>query len=479
MIIPPNSQIATPIGGFNYATTTDVPTPRTLIVGLGKTGLSCARFLARRGIEFSITDTRNVPPGFETLRSELPRIPLHLGGFRTEVFNAAEQIILSPGVAVADPFVQSAIKRGVPVIGDIELFAQFLPIVAGDNKAQTIAVTGSNGKSTVVSLLGAMATNAGIANVIGGNFGEPALNLLAPSIQLYVLELSSFQLETTYNLTPIASAALNVSPDHMDRYPNVELYAQAKARIYSGATVRVFNRDDPLVATMLNSTSHNVSFGLNPPSTHDFGLIDQANQTWIAQGTETLLPTTALRIPGRHNLSNALAALALGNAAGLPMSKMLETLTNYTGLAHRTQLIVTRNGVRWYNDSKGTNVGATRAALEGLHPQHGNGRALLIAGGDGKGADFSPLAPVVARTCRAVILIGRDAPILEQALNGYATLLRAANLAEAVQVADEVAKTDDYVLLSPACASFDMFRNYEHRGEIFNELVRQMANKNV
>lgn len=461
----------------------------TLIVGLGKTGLSVARFLAQRGIDFSITDTRNVPPGLEAMRTTLPHIPLHLGGFTAEVFDAAEQIILSPGVPIANPFVHSAHQRGVPVIGDIELFAQALQTLpelvegngsttlgsTGSPSAQVIAVTGSNGKSTVVSLLGAMAKAANASFAIGGNLGEPALNLLAPQIKLYVLELSSFQLETTYTLTPIAAAVLNISADHMDRYPNVAAYAQAKARIYTGAQVGVFNYDDPLVAAMRKPDAHCVGFTLNPPQPNDFGICDYQNQSWICHDAQPLLPTTELCISGRHNLHNALAALALGQAAGFPMSAMLATLKNYTGLPHRTQLITTRNSIRWYNDSKGTNVGATCAALEGLHPQHGTGRAILIAGGDGKGADFSALAPVVAHTCRTVILIGRDAPIIKHALTGHVTIINAANLTEAVQVADEIAQPNDHVLLSPACASFDMFKNYEHRGEMFIDLVRGLT----
>lgn len=447
----------------------------TLIVGLGKTGLSCAKFLVQRGINVTVTDTRNNPPGLIALRTEVPQATLALGGFQEQVFGTAQQIILSPGVPIAEPLIQKAIQRGVTVIGDIELFAQEINQQPAATRAQIIAVTGSNGKSTVVSLLAAMAHTAGWKYAIGGNFGEPALNLLNPECKLYILELSSFQLETTYSLAPVAACVLNISPDHMDRYPNIETYAQAKARIYLNAKNSVFNRDDSQVQAMSKILHESIGFTIKSPTANDYGIIQTADETWLAYGKEPLLPTSALQIPGNHNLTNALAALALGNAAGLPMPAMLTALSQYTGLPHRTQLITIRNGIRWYNDSKGTNVGATIAALEGLHSPTNNAKAILIAGGDCKKADFTALAPVVAYTCRAVILIGRDAPIIEQALSGRegnATLVRAVNIAQSIEIADKLAKAGDHVLLSPACASFDMFRNYEHRGEVFAELVR-------
>lgn len=443
--------------------------PPTLIVGLGKTGLSCARFLARKGVPITVTDTRMQPPGLETLRTEYPDIALALGGFRPEIFANAEQLIVSPGISINQPLIQQAAARGIPIVGDIELFAQALQ----PNPVPVLAVTGSNGKSTVVSLLGAMAQTAGWQAAVGGNLGEPALDLLNPKQQLYILELSSFQLETTYTLQTAAAVVLNISPDHMDRYPSLNAYAQAKARIYRGARISIFNRDDRLVCAMRGQEPE-LGFTLHPPTEQDYGLIQCDNEYWLAQGTKALLPTTKLKLQGLHNVANALAALALGSAVGLPLEAMLTTLQHYAGLPHRTQLITTRAGVRWYNDSKGTNPGATIAALEGLHPKQGTGRAILIAGGDGKDADFSALAPIVARTCRKVILFGRDAPILEQALAGTAELIRVVNLAQAVQQAAQVAQFGDHVLLSPACASFDMFRNYEHRGEVFSECVRSL-----
>jgi len=444
------------------------PSYQALVVGLGKTGLSCARFLTRQGIRVAVTDTRADPPGLAQLRAELPDLPRSLGGFRREAFESAGRLVVSPGVSLAEPLIRQALERGVPVLGDIELFAQAV-------QAPVVAVTGSNGKSTVVSLLGAMAREAGRRTAVGGNLGEPALDLLHADNRLYVLELSSFQLETTHSLAPKAAAVLNVTPDHLDRHSSLEAYTQAKARIYRGAEVGVINRDDPRVQAMAGRAGRDVEFGLDVPRGEDYGLVEQAGETWLCRATQPLLPVSGLQLQGRHNLANALAALALGEAAGLPMEAMRAALRRFPGLAHRTQRVGEGAGVCWYNDSKGTNVGATIAALEGLHPASGGGRAVLIAGGDGKGADFTELAPVVARTCRAVVLIGRDAPLLERALAGHAELVRAADLAQAVRQAAQLARAGDHVLLSPACASFDMFRSYEHRGEVFTDLVRRLG----
>lgn len=432
---------------------------KTLVVGLGKTGLSCARFLTRQGIPVAITDTREHPPGLEQLGEELPDIGLFLGGFQAEVFAAAERLIVSPGISVAEPLIQVALRRGVPVIGDIELFARAV-------QAPVVAVTGSNGKSTVVSLLGEMARYAGWRTAVGGNLGEPALDLLDEQTNFYVLELSSFQLETTQFLESKAAAVLNLSPDHMDRYTTEQDYARAKARILRGAQVGVLNRDDEQVQAMAGIAAADVGFTLNAPRNDDYGVCDQAGEPWLCRAGKCLLPVAELQLKGSHNIANALAALALGEAAGLPVEAMLEGLRRFGGLTHRTQLVAEKQGVRWYNDSKGTNVGATVAALEGLHGS-GPGRALLIAGGDCKGADFTELAPVVEHTCRAVVLIGRDAPALEETLTGRAPLHRAKTLEQAVRTAAGLARSGDHVLLSPACASFDMFRGFAHRGEVF------------
>jgi len=441
-------------------------TGKTLVVGLGKTGLSCARYLAAQGVPVAITDSRERPPGLDELRSELPDIALFLGEFDAAVFEAAEQLVVSPGVSVDHPLIRAAVERGVPVIGDIELFA----LVA---QAPVAAITGSNGKSTVTTLLGEMARRAGVRCGIGGNLGEPALNLLDEQVGLYVLELSSFQLETTYSLQPGVAVVLNLSPDHMDRYTDFAAYAATKARIYERAGVRVFNLDDPQVMAMRRVEGKELFFTLGEPAENTFGLRSDEDGEWLAFAEQKLLRSDELKIPGRHNIANALAALALGRALDLPLPAMLEALRNFRGLAHRTQFVTEHAQVRWYNDSKGTNVGACVAALSGL-ASGGDERTVLIAGGEAKGADFSELRPVVKKTARAVVLLGRDAALIEQALGGVVPVVHAADMAAAVARAAELALPGDRVLLSPACASFDMYRSYEHRGEVFMDAVGRL-----
>jgi UDP-N-acetylmuramoylalanine--D-glutamate ligase len=289
-----------------------------------------------------------------------------------------------------------------------------------------------------------------------------------------VLELSSFQLDTTRSLQAAVAVVLNVSPDHMDRYADLDAYSASKAAIYRGAACGVINRDDPRVAAMADIPAEQLGFTLDCPQGEDFGIRRQAGAQWLCQGHRPLLATSELLIPGRHNRANALAALALGSALGLPEDAMLQTLREFRGLPHRTQFVAEKRQMRWYNDSKGTNPGATIAALEGLHPQGSDSLTLLIAGGDCKGADFSALVPVAQRTVRAVILIGRDAPMLEALLQGRVELAHAGSLAEAVELAARLGRPGDRVLLSPACASFDMFRNYEQRGEVFKAAVREL-----
>ncbi len=441
------------------------PGSKTLVVGLGKTGLSCARYLAGRGHQVAVTDTRDRPPGLEALERELPGVAVFLGGFEPEVFRAAGQLVVSPGVAISHPLIEAVRQRGVPVLGDIELFAT-------EARAPIAAITGSNGKSTVTSLLGIMARAAGRNAAVGGNLGEPVLDLLDGDVELYVVELSSFQLETTDSLGAQVAAVLNISPDHMDRYPSLEAYAAAKARIFQGAGSAVINRDDPWVCRMLPPDLPCRGFTLAPPAGEDYGLAERQGTLWLMRGGEPLLPAAEVRLAGRHNLANGLAALAMGEACGLPQASMLESLRRFEGLPHRTQLVRERRGVRWFNDSKGTNVGATVAALEGLSDPNEPGRVVLIAGGDGKGADFSELAPVVERTARAVVLIGRDGPAIGAVLDGRTELVSAPTLEEAVRLAADLASPGDQVLLSPACASFDMFRDYQHRGEVFTAAVR-------
>jgi UDP-N-acetylmuramoylalanine--D-glutamate ligase len=441
---------------------------KTLIVGLGKTGLSCARYLTAQGIPVAVTDSRANPPGLEEARAEMPDAALFVGGFDPEVFASAARLVVSPGIPLGEPLVAQAAARGVPVLGDIELFARAA-------KAPVAAITGSNGKSTVTSLLGLMARLAGVRTAVGGNLGEPALDLLDDEVELYVLELSSFQLETTESLAARAATVLNLSADHMDRYGTLEDYAAAKARVFRGAEWAVLNRDDPLVCNMAGSAAKEIGFTLGEPRhPDDFGLIRRRGETWLVQGREPLISAGEIALAGRHNLANALAAIALGNACGLSATSMCEALRRFRGLPHRTALVAQKGGVRWYNDSKGTNPGATVAALEGLIDPAEQSRAVLIAGGDCKGADFSPLAPAVERAARAVVLIGRDAPMIERVLRGRVPLLHATDKEEAVRIAADAARPGDCVLLSPACASFDMFDNYEHRGRVFTACVEAL-----
>mgnify|MGYP001823789151 FL=1 len=438
-------------------------TCRTLVVGLGETGLSVARYLSGQGVPVAVVDSRSEPPALERSRADLPAdVAVFLGDFSAEAFERAEQIIISPGVSLQEPAIAAAMARGVPVTGDIELFAQAAT-------APLIAVTGSNGKSTVVTLLGAMARRAGLDVRVGGNIGTPALDLITEQEpDLYVLELSSFQLETLSSLRPQAAAVLNVSADHMDRYPDLQAYAATKQSIFRQAAVQVFNLDDALVSSLVDRTRPHTGFTCSVPDNGNYGLVVIDAQTWLARGSEPIMPASAISMAGQHNLANALAALAMGEAAGIPLASMVETLTEFRGLPHRMQYVGCGNNVRWFNDSKGTNVGAALAAIEGV-----DGQLVLIAGGDGKGADFTPLATALQGKGRAAVLIGKDAGLLETLLQGVVPLRRATDMSEAVRFAAELAQPGDSVLLSPACASTDMFRNFEQRGDVYMQSVQE------
>ena len=438
-------------------------TCRTLVVGLGETGLSVARFLSRQGVPVAIVDSREQPPGLERLRTELPAdVALFLGEFNAGAFERAQQIVISPGVSMQEPQIAAAVARQVPVIGDIELFAQTAT-------APVIAVTGSNGKSTVVTLLGAMARRAGLDVRVGGNIGTPALDLIKDEEpDLYVLELSSFQLETVHSLRPRAAVVLNVSADHMDRYRDLQAYAAAKQSIFRQAALQVFNLDDPVVATLVDQACPHVGFSRQQPAANDYGLIELDAATWLVRGEARIMPASSICMTGRHNLTNALAALALGEAAGIPLQKMIETLAEFQGLPHRMQYVAEQGGVCWFNDSKGTNVGATLAAIEGIDE-----KLVLIAGGDGKGADFSPLAAAMQRKGRGAVLIGKDAALLESVLEGVVPVRHAADMPQAVRLAAEMSHPGDCVLLSPACASTDMYRNFEARGDAYVQAVQE------
>ena len=442
----------------------------SVVVGLGKTGVSCLRYLAKRGISVSATDTRRTPPGLAELGDLANSVDLRLGGFDLSLLDGASQVLMSPGVSMQEPIARAARERGIEVLGDIELFARHV-------RAPVIGITGTNGKSTVTSLVARMALAAGRSVLAGGNLGVAALDLLEePTPDLYVLELSSFQLETTSSLRLKAAVILNVTADHMDRYPSVSAYALVKSRIFAKASTVVLNADDPLVAAMRETAgypgdAHVVTFSIERADA-DFCLLRAGGKTLLAHHGEALLDTGRMKISGLHNAANALAALALGEAAGLPMPRMLEALESFPGLPHRSQWIADVAGVRYVDDSKGTNVGATIAAVAGMA-----GPLVMIAGGLGKGQDFTPLAPAFRSKVRHVVLIGKDAPALAAALAGVCTTETAGSMQEAVTAAAKASRQGDCILLSPACASFDMFRGYEHRGEVFADAVRGLTGR--
>ena len=441
---------------------------KTLVIGLGKTGMSCARYLRQQGCSVAVKDSREAPPGLAQARAELPDVALLLGGLDASAMSAADEIVVSPGVPLSEPALRAAMEGGTPVIGDVELFARAAT-------APVVAITGSNGKSTVTTLLGLIARNAGRKVAVGGNLGEPGLDLLSPDVELYVLELSSFQLESTSSLKVEAATVLNLSADHMDRYPDLAAYGAAKARVFKHAEIAVVNRDDPAAAALADGVARQVGFTLGVPASGDYGLVQADGQTWMARGERAgfkrLLPVSQVLLPGTHNRANCLAALALADACGLPMASASQVFATFPGLPHRSELVHEHGGVRWINDSKGTNPGATIAALTGLVPDPATCKAVLIAGGDGKGADFTTLADVVRQRARAAVLIGSDAPRLAQALADSVPFEVADDMDEAVRIAAELARPGDSVVLSPACASFDMFDDYQHRGRVFAEAV--------
>ncbi|MFZ9478108.1 MAG: UDP-N-acetylmuramoyl-L-alanine--D-glutamate ligase [Steroidobacteraceae bacterium] len=442
---------------------------KALIVGLGRSGLSAARHLAARGWQLAVTDTRLEPPGAADIAAIAPQVSCRFGGFDSALLEGADIVVASPGVSLAEPLLREAQIRGIEIVGDIELFAR-------EVRAPVVGITGTNGKSTVTTLVGRMAARAGVAVAVGGNLGTPALDLLentAPS--LYVLELSSFQLETTSSLHLQAAAVLNLTADHLDRYADMASYGAAKARIFRHCTVAVINLDDSHVTAMptaagLLERERIRGFSIAGHQAAEYHLAERDGESWLAIAGEPVLPVAAMRLPGMHNAANALAALALGDAAGLPREAMLAELREFTGLPHRSQWVGEHHGVRYINDSKGTNVGATLAAVGGMP-----GPLVLIAGGDGKGQDFSALTATLAGKLRFAALIGRDAAQLAAALTPVCPTHIYASLEEAVLGASQQAHAGDTVLLSPACASLDMFRDYAHRGEVFAAAVTRLA----
>jgi UDP-N-acetylmuramoylalanine--D-glutamate ligase len=433
-----------------------------LVIGLGKTGAACARYFAAQGAQVTVTDSRADPPGVVEVRG-LP-VELRLGRFGVaKPVSSYALAAVSPGVSLDEAFVRELRAAGVPTLGDMELFARAA-------EAPVVAITGSNGKSTVTTLLGEIAKRAGLNVAVGGNLGTPALDLLSSEVQLYVMELSSFQLETVVSLRCRAAANLNVSPDHLDRHHSFEAYAEAKSHVFIGCETAVVNRDDPTTARNVRAAQRHVSFGLDAPMAGQYGLVKYQGEDWLACGPERLLRVAELRIYGLHNAANALAALALADAAGLPRSASLAVLREFQGLRHRCEWVAEVGGVAYFNDSKGTNVGATLAALAGL-PEP----IVWLGGGQGKGQDFSPLKPVLAQKGRAAVLFGQDAVAIERALADALPIYREQNLEASVRRAHSVARPGDRVLLSPACASLDQFRSYEERGERFCALVRGLS----
>ncbi len=438
------------------------PGAAALVLGLGKTGLSCARYLSKKGLRVRVADTRQAPPAGEQLHADLPEVELRCGPFDHSLLEEMAQVVISPGISRREPVVVEAERDQLPVIGDIELFAR-------EVRAPVAAITGTNGKSTVTTLLARFAEAAGRRVLSGGNLGYPALDLLelaAPD--LYVLELSSFQLETCYSLQTVTATVLNVTPDHLDRYESMEEYAATKSRIFDRCRIAVVNIDDPYVRSMPRSDQQVLSFSLLDPAA-DYSLTRDP-EPMLARRGEPLLPVSKMKIAGRHNAANALAALAMSEALELPRGPALEILTDFAGLPHRAQWVAEVGGIKFVNDSKGTNVGATVASVAGM-----DGPLVLIAGGDAKNQDFDELRAVCRGKVRHAVLIGRDADKLETALAGYCSTERATDMSSAVRAARAAARPGDTVLLSPACASLDMFRDYMHRGDEFTAAVGGLA----
>lgn len=443
-----------------------------LVLGLGESGLAMVKWLSRQGACVRVADSREAPPHADALRAVAPDASLFTGPFAAKAFAAVDLIAISPGVPVEEPLVQDALVRGVPVVSEIELFAWGIRRLTPH--ARVIAITGSNGKTTTTALTGALCRAAGHRTAVAGNISPAALDALMAAVDsgelptVWVLELSSFQLDTTYSLNADAATLLNVSEDHLDRYPGFEDYAASKLRVFQGQGAMVLNRDDPRSLSTASNERRRITFGLDrPKKVDDFGIADG----YLLRGDEKLLALAEMRLVGSHNAANALAALALCAAIGIELTAILPALVAFSGLAHRVEWVATIGGVDYYDDSKGTNVGATLAALQGL------GRPVaIILGGDGKGQDFSPLRTAVATHARSAALLGRDAATIAAILDGCGvTLHHSGDMADAVRWSASRALPGDAVLLSPACASTDMYRNYAWRAAAFVDAVEALA----
>lgn len=438
-----------------------------LVLGLGQSGMATLRWLVAQGATVRAADSQFDVEQVKRLQAEYPEVSVVAGEFENSLLDQVGVIVVSPGISTQIPLLQAAQTQGIEIIGDVELFAQFRP-----SSAKVVGITGSNGKTTVTSLVGKMCEAAGLKTIVAGNIGLPVMQALAePTPDVYVLELSSFQLETTSNLTLDAATMLNLTEDHMDRYDEIQSYAIAKARIFYHAHVQVLNRDDAWSMLMARPQLKQVTFGLSAPEDKaDFGLVEGDNGLWLAHGVQQLMNVSDLKLIGAHNMANAMAAMGLCDAIAVPQHAMLEALYAFNGLPHRVQWVAEHLEVDYFNDSKATNVGATIAAVEGLKQP-----VVLIAGGEGKGQDFSPMTKV-AEQLTAVVLIGRDAALIEEVLlQTSVPMYQALDMSEAVNISKKLAKAGDAVLLSPACASFDMFENYQHRGEVFISAVQQLT----
>ena len=439
-----------------------------VVAGLGISGVAAVNFLHEHGYRVAVTDSRKTPPGHDQIPSD---VQTSFGQLDQELLLQAEEIVISPGLDPQLPEIQAAIAQGIAVVSEIQILRRF-------TDKPIMAITGSNAKSTVTTLIGLMAKDAGVKAAVGGNLGRPALDLTKDDPELYILELSSFQLETTSNLHAEVAVILNMSEDHLDRHGDMMGYHTAKHRIFQGVKKVVYNRDDSLTRPLVPDATPMQSFGLNAPDMNQYGILKENDGTmWLARGRERIVKSSEMYIQGTHNVANALACLALGEAIGLPLASMLDTLKTFKGLEHRCEFVKEVQGVRYYNDSKGTNIGATLAAIDGLgaaiEPQQG--KVAIILGGQGKGQDFTALRDALSKYAKLAVLIGEDRAVIEQAIAGTTTLLHAASLQEAVELCQQHTQAHDVVLLSPACASFDMFKGYSERGHQFVECVNTLA----
>lgn len=439
-----------------------------LVIGLGATGLSCVRYLVSQNIPVMVVDTRDNPPKLAECRDAFPAVEIHLGQFSEAVFSKADVLVVSPGMSLDDPCIQRCLHNNISVMGDVEIFAR-------DAKAPIVAITGSNGKSTLTTVMGELITNAGFQAVVCGNIGLPVLDaIMQPVPDFYVVELSSFQLDTTYSLKAKVAVVINVSPDHMDRYATVDDYRASKQRVYHHCEHAVVNADEPDIWQSLHFQSDPIAFTLEKPAPFAWGVITEGNEKYLACGDEKYIAVSELILQERHNCQNFLVALAMGSILQLPMDSMLTTLRHFSGLAHRCQFVRNTHGVIWYNDSKATNVGAAVAAIESVG-QRVSGRLILIAGGDSKGVELTALQNPVKHYVSHVILLGKDADLLQSVLEGVADIKRVSTISDAVRVAHALSTSGDIVLLAPACSSLDQYENYMARGNDFVRAVNQIV----